>query len=342
MMLPLYPAPPPLGPSARRSPVADPHGRAIGYLRLSLTKACSMRCTYCRPAKLGHTRGEPMLTVQEAGHLVRHLAQRHGLRKVRLTGGDPTSRPDLVKFIRAIRAIDGITDLAMTTNGLTLLHRAAAYADAGLDRINVSLDSLDAARFASMTGVDGLSRVLAGLDAAERAGLSPIRLNCVVLKDQNERDLPDLLRFAAARGMEIRFIELMPMGPLASQWADRYVPEAAMRRRLEAVASGWHPLEQGHDAARRYRVSLGDGTQGVVGFITPMSCNFCSSCNRVRVAADGALYPCLMDEPRDSLLPALRPRFDADHLDELLARGLAHKQAEHPHDGFVTMTHIGG
>lgn len=283
-----------------------------------------------------------MMSAREIEQLVRHLAGRHGLRKVRLTGGDPTSRAELIDIIRTIAAVDGIDDLAMTTNGLTLTRRAAEYAEAGLRRINVSLDTLDPERFALMTGVDGLHRVLDGIDAAERAGLWPIRLNAVVLKGQNEQDLPDLLRFAAGRGVEIRFIELMPMGPLASHWADRYVPEAAMRRRLEEVARGWELLPQGHDAARRYRVTLDDGAEGVVGFITPMSCNFCANCNRIRIAADGEFYPCLMDSPRGTILPALRPRYDGDLLDGLLAEGLASKRTEHPHDGVVTMTHIGG
>ncbi|MEX2387305.1 MAG: radical SAM protein, partial [Phycisphaeraceae bacterium] len=261
----------------------DTQGRRIGYLRLSLTKACAMRCTYCRPALLSQPRGEPMLTPDEIEQLVRHLVQHHGLHKVRLTGGDPTSRSELTQIIGRIAGVAGITDLAMTTNGLTLPHRAREYAEAGLQRLNVSLDTLDAERFARLTGVDGLPRVLEGLDAAEAAGLGPIRINSVVVRGQNERDLPSLVRFGAERGFEVRFIELMPMGPLAEQWAERYVPEAQMREQLDAIVHHWQPMEQGHDAARRYRVTLDDGAQAMVGFITPMSCNFCAACNRIRV-----------------------------------------------------------
>lgn len=322
--------------------LADLQHRSIAYLRLSLTEACSMRCTYCRPALHGQPHGKPMLTVEEIGRLVRHLAERHGLRKVRLTGGDPTSRPDLIPIIRSVAGIAPLRELAMTTNGLTLASRAAEYAAAGLMRVNVSLDTLDAHRFARITGVDGLGRVLAGLDAAEAAGLSPIRLNTVVVRGENERDLPGLVRFAAARGWDIRFIELMPMGPLAAQWHDRYVPESEMRRALDSIVRHWQPIEQGHDAARRYRITLDDGAAATVGFITPMSCNFCAACNRIRIASDGTLYPCLMDMPGPNLLSALRPSFDPDELDQLLLAGLAGKRSEHPAQGHAMMIQLGG
>lgn len=320
----------------------DAHGRGIQYLRLSLTQACAMRCTYCRPVTHGQPHGEAVLSVDEIDRLIHHLAGHHGLRKVRLTGGDPTSRPELTQIIQRIAAVPGIRELAMTTNGLTLARRAAEYAEAGLQRVNVSLDSLDRWRFEAMTGVDGLERVLAGIDAAEAAGLSPIRINTVVVRDQNHADLPALVRFAATRGFEVRFIELMPMGPLAAQWAQRYVPEAEMREQLSGTVIDWRPLDQKHDAARRYRVTLEDGRQATIGFITPMSCNFCAACNRIRIASDGTLFPCLMDRPGPSLLLAFRPRFDAERLDQLLREGLTGKRPEHPAQGHTMMVQIGG
>lgn len=323
-------------------PFVDRIGRSIGYLRLSLTKACAMRCTYCRPERIPSTKGEPMLGIEEIGRLVEHLVARHGLHKVRLTGGDPTSRADLLSIIERIRDIPGIHDLAMTTNGLTLAARARQYADAGLDRVNISLDTLDRRRFAALTGVDGLDRVIRGLDAALDAGLRPVKLNAVVIRGQNDRDLPSLVRIAAAKGVEMRFIELMPMGPLAESWEQRFVPERTMRETIDPIVTSWTPIEQGHDAARRFVVRLDDGANAVVGFITPMSCNFCSACNRIRIAADGRLYPCLMDKPVGTLLPAIRPRFDPRMLDAIIAGGLAGKRDEHPHDGHAIMTHIGG
>ena len=320
----------------------DRHDRQIGYLRLSLTAACQMRCTYCRPGWLRGGRDANRLTASEIDSVVRHLVSHHGLSKVRLTGGDPTARADLIEIITRLAGIDGIDDLAMTTNGLSLARFAADYAAAGLGRVNISLDSLDPATFERMTGIDGLALVRRGIDAAIDAGLKPIRLNTVVLAGENDTELPDLVRFAAERGLEIRFIELMPMGPLANQWVERYVPESTMRRRLEPIVTHWHPIAQSHDSARRFLLTLDDHTQVTVGFITPMSCNFCAACNRLRLTADGNIYPCLMDQPRGSFLPAVRPAFDADAFDHLLAKALDAKAPEHPPRGVAVMTTIGG
>jgi len=246
-----------------------------------------------------------MLSPQALETLVRHLVSRWGLSKVRLTGGEPTARPDCIEIIQRLAGIENRVELAMTTNGLTLARDAAHLRAAGLQRINVSLDSLHADTFARMTGVRGPERVVAGIHAAMEAGLAPIRLNTVVLAGENDKELPQLVRFAAARGLEIRFIELMPMGPLADQWTERFVPESAMRQRLGSIVEHWRPLEQGHDSARSYRVQLDDGRSATIGFITPMSCNFCAACNRLRLTASGDVYPCLMDRPRGNILPAL-------------------------------------
>ena len=320
----------------------DRHDRPIGYLRFSLTAACQMRCTYCRPDWLRGCDRAGELNATEIEAVVQHLVARHGVHKVRLTGGDPTARPDLMEIIERIASIDGVRDLAMTTNGLTLARHAEDYRRAGVQRVNVSLDSLDAGTFKRMTGVDGLNRVLAGIDAALEAGLQPIRLNTVVLAGENDHDLPELVRFAAARGLEIRFIDLMPMGPLADQWAERYVPESRMRQRIDPIVAHWQPIEQGHDSARRFHLRLDDGSRATVGFITPMSCNFCAACNRLRLTSDGKIYPCLMDEPRGSFLPAVRPSFDGDFFDRLLADALSAKAPEHPARGVAVMTTIGG
>ncbi|MEM6391755.1 MAG: GTP 3',8-cyclase MoaA [Planctomycetota bacterium] len=323
-------------------PLADPLGRGVGYLRLSLTEACAMRCVYCRPSFLRNPRNEQRLRPQQLERLVRHLAKHHGLVKVRLTGGDPTSRPELTEIIERIAAVPGIEDLAMTTNGLTLARQAKAYRRAGLMRVNVSLDTLDPQRFRRMTGVDGLQRVLDGIDEAVAVGLTPVKLNTVVVRGENLDDLPGLLGYAADRGVTLRMIELMPMGPLADGWDERYAPERMMRRALAETVTRYTPLRQGHDAARRYRVGLRDGRSATLGFITPMSCNFCADCNRLRVAADGTLYPCLMDRPAGSIADALGPGTTGRQIDAALRASLSHKAPEHPTTGYVMMTKIGG
>lgn len=323
--------------------IADSLGRTIDYLRLSLTRACAMRCCYCRPEAVGHDRpAAPVLTADEIVFLVRHLVVHHGLKKVRLTGGEPTERPDLLEIVRRLSAIQNLRELAMTTNGLVLARQAAALARAGLHRVNVSLDSLDRGNFARITGVDGLDRVLSGIDAALGAGLKPVKLNAVVVHGENDHELPELVRFAAARQLEIRLIELMPMGPLAAQWPERFIPEKTMRQRLAGTVAAWEPLPDGADSARRFSARLGDGRRVVLGLIAAMSSPFCGRCNRVRLASDGTFYPCLMGPAAGSLLPAIRPSFNPQALDRLLQTYLAEKAAQHPANGAAVMTYLGG
>ncbi len=322
--------------------LTDQHGRGIGYLRLSLTPACPMRCTYCRPGVIDHLPTDRTMSPTTIERLVRHLVGRWGVHKVRLTGGEPTVRRDLIEILQRIAAIDGVDDLAMTTNGLTLPRQASELVGAGLRRLNISLDSLRPAAFERMTGVKGPGRVIEGIDAAINAGLLPIRLNAVILAGENDAEIPDLVRFAAARSLEIRFIELMPMGPLADQWTRRFVSAADMRRHIEPITRRWVELEQGHDSARRHRLELDTGQTVTVGFITPMSCNFCAACNRIRITAGGDVYPCLMEKPRGNISEALHEPFDPDRLDVMLSEALGHKSAEHPVVGFAQMTILGG
>lgn len=327
-------------------PLVDRHRRSVAYLRLSLTKACAMRCTYCRPQRIVSTRGEPTLTAAELERLVRHLVQSAGVRKVRLTGGDPTSRADLIEIVSRLARIRGIEDLAMTTNGLTLTRQAALLREAGLARINVSLDALDRQLFADITGVDGLDRVLSGIDAAQRAGLSPVKINCVVVGGTNDDRLGEMVTFAADRHLEVRFIEMMPMGPLAASWSRRYVSAATMRLRMADTVAAWRGVSAApgpgeHAAARRYEARLRDGRVARVGFVSPMSDHFCDGCNRLRITASGDIYPCLMDEPRGNLLNAAQAG-DMAAVDEALDAAFARKQATHPEVGHAVMTHIGG
>lgn len=319
----------------------DSQGRQLRYLRLSLTRACAMRCIYCRPGAWRPTDGCAPLTADEIERLVGHLVRYHGLRKLRLTGGEPSMRPDLLDILNRVCNL-GMEDVGLTTNGMTLQRDAMQLRKAGLKRINISLDSLDRQHFARITGQDSLDTVVAGIHAAIAAGFSPIRLNTVVLREENDHDLADLVSFAAKLAAEIRFIELMPMGPLAKQWERYYVPESEMREQLAGVMTDWTPLDRIPGAARRHVATLAGGQEVTIGFISAMSHPFCDACDRIRIASDGGFYPCLMDRPAENLLASLRPVFRPDVLDQMLACGFAHKAAMHPAHGYSPMIQIGG
>ena len=328
--------------AARPRTTRTRHAGDIGYLRLSLTRGCSMRCTYCRPGFDRNPVGEQRLSPSQLRDLTAHLAATRGLTKVRLTGGDPTSRAELLEILGLIAGVPGVTDLAMTTNGLTLQRNAHRYAAAGLNRVNVSLDTLDPGRFRGMTGVPGPDRVLRGIDAALAAGLG-VKLNTVVIRGQNDTDVPEMLSYAADHGVPLRLIELMPMGPIAADWHRRYAPESHMRAVLAPTVTSYTPLPQGRSAARSYRVGLADGRTAELGFITPMSCNFCEACDRLRLDAAGRVYPCLMDEPRGDLARVWPGgAFDPTAFDAALSAAYDQKSTEHPALGVATMTHIGG
>lgn len=324
--------------------IADTLGRRVAYLRLSLTQSCPMRCVYCRPSfhKNDDGQRETLLTRQEIRLVVSHLVARHGVRKVRLTGGEPTSRSDVIGIISDLAAIRGLSTLVMTTNGLTLGHLARPLRSAGLQRVNVSLDSLNAEGFRRITGYDGIQQVLKGIEEAQRVGLGPVKVNTVVVRGENDHELPGLLLYAADHQLEIRFIELMPMGPLADAWSRRYVPASEMRWRLRTAVRAWNAGKRGSDAATPMRAQLRDGRWVDVGFITAMSCPFCDSCDRLRIDSTGLFYPCLMDQPAGTLLDAIRPEFDPQKFDRRLDEGYIRKAAEHPARGATSMVSIGG
>lgn len=322
--------------------IGDTFGRHIGYLRLSLTDACQMRCLYCRPER--HQSSTPTLTVAHYEALVRHLAAHHGLHKIRLTGGDPSMRQDLPALIATLRAVPGIDEVCLTTHGLTLVRDAKQWRDAGLSRVNVSLDSLDPQRFQALTGVRGLSRVLDGITKAQQAGLSP-QINSVVVRGVNDVELPNLVCEAARRGVPLRMIELMPMGPLSEFWKGRYVDEMEMRECLwQAGLVLGEDLPQGSRAARFCPVITPEGARGTIGFITPMSCDFCDRCDRLRLGSQGEIYPCLMDAPRGSVMDAFSAEgiLDPVVLEDRLLHAYQQKSEVHPAQGVAVMTGIGG
>jgi GTP 3',8-cyclase len=286
--------------------LADGHGRVIRYLRLSLTDRCNFSCSYCspRPQKAGES-----LSRAEIRRLVQIFAGL-GIARVRLTGGEPTLRADLLDIVRDLRAIPGIEELALTTNGQLLESLAAPLRAAGVRRVNVSLDTLDPGKLARVSGrAASLPRIIAGLDAAGRAGFASLKMNAVVVRGVNEDELGRLARFAWRRGAIARFIELMPFGS-----GGEPVPTAEVKQLLERQGIRLTPdATRGWGPARHMRGTSEDGgerLEGLVGFIGAMTETFCQDCNRVRVSADGALRACLGGRDRVELGPLLRAADD--------------------------------
>ena len=284
-------------------PLEDRFGRVHTYLRISVTDRCNYRCVYCMPAEgLNWLPRADVLQYEEIARLVRIFAGL-GIRKVRLTGGEPTLRADLPRLVRAIAETPGITDLALTTNGHTLARLAPRLAEAGLRRINVSLDSLDPARFRALTRGGELARVLEGIDAARAAGLRPVKINAVVLRGENDDEVLSLVDFFSrdAATTELRFIEYMPF---EARW-HACVPSAELRRVIAARYTLVPAPRRGDTAgpARDWTVAE---TGLRIGFISPLSEHFCAGCNRLRLMVDGHLRTCLAHEDTPSLRDLLR------------------------------------
>lgn len=297
----------------------DGEGRLIEYLRLSVTDRCNCRCTYCMPAGgVPMLRHRDILSFEELTEVVGACAQL-GVRKVRLTGGEPLVRRGLPELVRMIRAVPGVEELAMTTNATLLAPVAAELHHAGLDRLNVSLDTLDAARYAELTRGGSLEDALAGLAAARDAGFSRTKVNCVLMGGVNDADVPRLAELARTEPIDVRFIELMPMGPCAGWPKARFIPAETV---LEAVP-GLVPLRRDGVAELWHA----PGWAGNVGLIRPMSHRFCDGCSRIRVTADGRLKPCLHSAAE---IP-LRGLHGEALLSEL-RRGIAAKPAYHHMD----------
>ena len=304
---------------AEREPLIDAQARVMSYLRLSLTDRCNFRCVYCSPASWGGR--SHLLSPEEIGRLGAVFA-RMGICRVRLTGGEPLFRSDILEIARTIGAVEGITELCATTNGHQLAELAAPLRAAGLGALNVSLDTLDAARFAQISGGRGeLARVIDGVDAALAAGIE-VKLNAVVMKGVNEGDCAGLVRFAWQRGIVARFIECMPFRE------GKPVPTAELLQRLAADGLPLQPddaqLGLPRGPARYYR-----GEGGRVGFISPMTQNFCGGCNRVRVAANGELRACLGGREQVPLATMLRDGSTDAQLSQAIRGALQAKPEGH-------------
>ncbi|CAK7256482.1 GTP 3',8-cyclase [Shinella sp. WSC3-e] len=309
------------------APMIDPFGRAITYLRVSVTDRCDFRCTYCMAENMTFLPKKDLLTLEELNRLCSTFIAK-GVRKLRLTGGEPLVRKNIMHLVRELgrQVHDGrLDELTLTTNGSQLARHAAELADCGVRRINVSLDTLDAQKFRTITRWGDLSKVLEGIDAAQAAGLH-IKINAVALKDFNDREIPDLMRWAHGRGMDLTLIETMPMGEIEEDRTDRYMPLSEMRARLEDDFTLTENAYRTGGPARYVTVSE---TGGRLGFITPMTHNFCESCNRVRLTCTGTLYMCLGQNDAADLRLPLRASDDDALLSQAIDEAITRKPKGH-------------
>lgn len=323
----------------------DRFGRNIHYLRISLTDHCNLRCVYCMPEDMTFRPNAEMLQDDEILLLTRVFADL-GFDKIRLTGGEPTVRAHIVDIVRGIASTPGIHSLSMTTNGVLLSKLAAPLALAGLDRVNVSLDTLDPAKFKRMTRWGKMEEVWEGILSAEQAGLKPIKLNAVVVRGFNEEDPVELARLTLEHPWQVRFIEMMPFAGATDLQVEQRVTGAEIQARIEQA---FGPLEIANDGeldgeARMMHVP---GAKGQLGFISSISVPFCSSCTRARLTADGLLRTCLLREHEINLLKPLRAGATQEDLRQLLVEGIWEKPWGHGlADGVIplnrVMSEIGG
>ena len=343
---------------------------AVRMIRLSVTDRCNFRCTYCMPAD-----GVPwldkshLLSFEEVAAVARAAVEVHGIRRFKITGGEPTVRRDLPALVAMLRRIPGVEDLSMTTNGMLLDHLARPLREAGLDRLTVSLDSLRPDRFRRITRVGDLSKVLAGLDAAEAAGFESLKVNCVTMRGTNDDELSDFARLTLNRRVTVRFIEYMPLGEsqistlkpeideselgpaggcgAQDRGADAFLPEAETRGRIEAELGPLVAVDRASEAgvgpAVPYR--LRDGSpRGRIGFISAMSAPFCATCNRLRLTAEGVLRSCLFEGGEVDVRSILRTeKIDPTRrLAAAMAECVRLKPDVHSNRGGTQMSRIGG
>ena len=316
---------PPLLQSRFSSSAVDQFGRTIEYLRISVTDRCNFRCLYCMPTEgLTWLPKSDILSYEEIADVVGQLAPM-GLRRIRITGGEPTIRPNLDELIRMVRANSHVQDIALSTNGVRLPQIAHLYREAGLDRVNISADSLRPERIAAIARRNlGFDPILAAT-AAERAGLNPIKLNVVVMRGINDDEIADFARLTLEHEWHVRFIELMPVGGLRELTWEHVVPSDEVLDRV-ATLGALEPAEgppRGNGPAAYHRLA---GAAGTIGVITPMTHTYCASCNRVRLTADGRLRTCLFGDHEIDLRTPLRNR---EPLASYFTRALAEKPREH-------------
>ena len=309
------------------SAMIDPFGRAISYLRVSVTDRCDFRCVYCMSENMAFLPKVDLLTLEELDRLCTAFVVK-GVRKLRLTGGEPLVRRGIMTLFSSLSRhlqTGALDELTLTTNGSQLAKYAKALKDCGVERINVSLDTLNPDKFRAITRWGDLGKVMQGIDAAQAAGLK-VKINAVALKGVNEDELPDIVSWAHGRGMDITIIEVMPLGDVGEGRLDQYLPLSMVRARL-AERFTLEDVDYRTDGPARYvRVKE---TGGRLGFITPMTHNFCESCNRVRITCTGTLYMCLGQEDAADLRTPLRASEANSLLDAAIEEAIARKPKGH-------------
>jgi cyclic pyranopterin phosphate synthase len=307
--------------------MTDPFGRTITYLRVSVTDRCDLRCFYCMSEDMTFLPKADLLTLEELDRLCSAFITK-GVRKLRLTGGEPLVRRNVMSLVRSLSrhlATGNLDELTLTTNGSQLERFASELKDCGVRRINVSLDTLDAAKFRAITRWGDLDKVLAGIEAARAAGLA-VKINAVALKGMNEDEIPSLMEWAHAKGMGLTLIEVMPMGEIGAGRIDQYVPLSLVRARLAKQYTLSDLDETTGGPARYVRVQE---TGGKLGFITPLTHNFCEACNRVRITCTGTIHTCLGHEDASDLRKPLRASADDTLLAAAIDRAIGLKPKGH-------------
>lgn len=323
----------------RTGGVRDAFGREINYLRVSVTDRCNMRCVYCMPENATFLPPGEILTYEEIARAVRVFAAA-GVRKVRLTGGEPLARKNIEKLVADLAAVKEIEDLSLTTNGLKLAETAEKLAAAGLRRVNVSLDTLDPEKFKTICRAGDLSTVLAGIRAANATGLRPVKVNVVVMRGRNENEISDFIDFSMRENIFPRFIEYMPLN-MDSEWEKRFVPREEMLEKVKDKVSPVRDDAREPNAPARYYDILGSDLRA--GFISPVSHGFCSRCNRMRLTPEGRLRACLLSENSVEIKSLMRNGCADSDLLEAFRRAAAAKgeKGRFP-DGPRPMHSIGG
>ena len=303
----------------------DRYGRHIHYLRLSVTDRCDFRCTYCLPrSHRGFATPREWLNPAETARIA-GVFSRLGVNHIRLTGGEPLVRPELIEIVDRLGSLPGIADLSLSTNASRLAKYATQLKTAGITRLNISLDSLDSDTFGGLTG-GRLDRVLEGIDAARETGFSPIKINMVVMRGVNDHEVNDMVAFCRQKGLTLRFIEAMPVGPGGQDAQDHYMPLCEVENRLRSQFRLTPAAMQGSGPARYFQI---DDSTLLIGFITPQSQHFCDTCNRVRLSVTGELYLCLGQENKVALGSMLREGANDEALQTAILEAIAKKPKHH-------------